>query len=227
MKLVELRADYTAYFLKRPNRFVAEVKLNNSTVKAHIHDSGRLNELLYKGNKLLLKKAKNKNRKTGWDVIAAKKKDDWILINTMHHREIFLNYITNKKISPINKILKIKPEFKYHTSRLDFLIITKGEKIFVETKGVTLSKNKTAIFPDAPTKRGRKHLNELIEIRERGKKSVIFFLIFLKDAEQFSVNYKTDKKFADKFNEALDKGVKVYKPVFSYDGEFINYEKSI
>lgn len=227
MKLVKLRLDCIAEFVRRPNRFVAEIRFKDKTVKAHVHDSGRLSELLYKGNNLLIKKAENKNRKTAWDVIAAWNNNTWVLINTYYHRKIFLQYIKNKFVSPFKNIDNIKPEYKFNNSRLDFLITDEEEKIYVETKGVTLLDNNTAIFPDAPTKRGRKHLKELIKIKKNGNRAAVFFLIFLKQAKNFLPNYQTDIKFTKILNEASEKGVEIYKPVFSYDGFNINYEYTL
>ncbi len=227
MKILKLESDIAGKFIDRPNRFVAEIKINGSIVKAHVHDSGRLSELLYKGNEILLRKAKNKNRKTNWDVIAAKRNTSWVLINTMFHRKIFLNYIKKDELFPFIKIKNIVPEYTYNKSRLDFLIKKNKKKIFVETKGVTLIKNRTAVFPDAPTKRGKKHIEELIEIVKSGNRAALFFLIFLEKSTHFMPNEKTDKEFSKLFYKARKEGVKIYKPVFGYDGKYVRYIKSI
>ncbi|GAB6189305.1 DNA/RNA nuclease SfsA [Marinitoga arctica] len=216
MKIIEINDTQKGIFLERTNRYLAKIKINNQIEDVHIHDPGRLKELLYKNNEVLIKKVNNLKRKTKYDLIAAKKNDDYVLINSMYHR-----YIAEKILK--KKYKNIRAEVKYKNSRIDFLI---DDNLWIEIKGCTLSENNVAKFPDAPTKRGLKHLHELIELKEEGYKSHIYFLIFSK-AKYFSPNYETDIEFSLKLEEAYQKGVKIFPLLFSYENNFIIYKKKL
>lgn len=225
--LYEIDIDAVGIFIDRPNRFTANFKLDsNEIVTAHVHDSGRLKELLFPGNKVLLRKAKNtENRKTSWDVIAAISDDnEEILINSSFHRYIAENLLKHVKISPFGDYEKIKPEVKYGKSRLDFLIEKNNEKIYIETKGVSLSINKVATFPDAPSIRAVKHLNELIEIKKQGHRAAVLLLV-LRDSNFFIPKADTDPLFAETFYTAIKNGVEVYPIQFVFKNGKIYFIK--
>lgn len=228
--ILKIKIDEIGTFLERPNRFVAKVKLpNNEIVLAHIHDSGRIKELLFPGNKVSLRYiGKKENRKTEWDVISALSDDgEDILINSSFHRYITDSFFSKYDISIFGKIDSIKPEVKYGKSRLDYLIEKNGEKLFIETKGVSLSINKVATFPDAPSSRATKHLEELIEIKKNGFRAIVI-LIILRDSDYFSPNFETDPIFSKKFYEALNAGVEIYPLQFSLiNGEIFYKNKKI
>lgn len=203
-------------FVDRPNRFVANVKVDEDVFLCHVHDSGRIRELLYKNNKIKIRKATNiENRKTLYDVISAKADDgEEILINSSFHRYISENILLNTKISPFGKIENIHPEVKYGKSRMDFLLkkkigINREEKIWVEVKGVSLSVDRTAMFPDAPSERATKHLNELMELKKSGDRAAVLMLVF-RDSDVFRPKYETDPKFYKTFYEAIREGVEIY-----------------
>ena len=231
MKLIyKVDIDEIATFINRPNRFTATLELKNKDIiLAHVHDSGRIKELLFPENKVLLRKAKNiENRKTLWDVIAAYSNDnEEILINSSIHRYITDNYFKDSDISCFGKYDLIKPEIKYGNSRLDYLIEKNGEKIYIETKGVSLSIDGIATFPDAPSVRATKHLKELIEIKKSGNRAAIV-LIILRDSNFFTPNYETDPIFYKTFYEALEAGVEVYPLQFYFhNGDIFFKEKNI
>lgn len=210
MEILKINDTEKGIFIERPNRYLAKIEINNVVEDVHVHDPGRLKELLYPGNVVLIKREDNTNRKTKYDLIAAKKENEIVLVNSKYHR-----YIAEKILK--NKYDNIKAEVKYRNSRIDFLA---EDKIWIEIKGCTLSKNNVALFPDAPTKRGLKHLNELIELKEKGYEAHIYFLIFAK-ALYFSPNYETDPNFSNKLYEAVDKGVKVFPLLFSFKNNTI------
>jgi sugar fermentation stimulation protein A len=217
--------------LSRPNRFLGVVDITSCSgspseireEKVHIHDPGRLEDLLYPGNVLLLKKASNPKRKTCWDVIAAKADDGWILINSAFHRRI-AEWAIRKEVSPFLEGLdSVAPEQKFGDSRLDFLL-RKGEtKTWVEVKGCTLINGNKAIFPDAPTLRGKRHIEELIKAVRGGDEALLLVLVFRPDARCFAPNEVIDPDLADVFREAVEEGVKVCPLVFSYEGQEIIY----
>jgi sugar fermentation stimulation protein A len=232
--VIEIPWDVKGTFIERPNRFLGIVDITGSKkykskkVKAHVHDPGRLKELLYPKNQVLLRKATNKKRKTKWDMIAAMYEGDWILIHSGFHRQIAEWVINNPNVNPFGKLKAIKPEAKYANSRLDFLLTKKnGKKIWMEVKGCTLAEDGVALFPDAPTKRGARHIGHLIEAKEEGDESAIMILVFRPDAQCFAPNKSTDYEFFKIFQKSVDLGIKVYPLVFRYHKKKVHYLKTI
>lgn len=210
--IFEIDIDVTGEFIERSNRFIAHVKIDSETeVIAHVHDSGRIRELLYPGNFVKLRKAKNNiNRKTDWDLISAlSNTGEDVLINSSFHRKITDIIFSDPEISPFGKVDYIKPEKKYGDSRLDYYIEKEDEKIWVETKGVSLSIDNCAYFPDAPSIRATKHLQELIKIKKSGSRAAII-LIILRDSIEFKPKIDTDPIFSKTFYEAINEGVEIY-----------------
>ncbi len=222
-KLYEIQIDAEAIFLKRLNRYLAEVELESGeTELVHVHDPGRLKELLYPGNRIKLKKAKNTERKTKWDVISADADSEDVLVNSMYHRYISQEILKKPNLNPLGELDSIKAEVKYGNSRIDYLVEKSGKKIWIEVKGVSLSENGVAMFPDAPTTRGQRHLKELMEIRNKGDRAAVYFLI-LRTSKTFRPRGETDPKFAELFYEAMDSGVEVYPILLEYKGGVVYY----
>lgn len=225
--ILDIQIDCCGIFVERPNRFIAIVKLENGEeITAHVHDSGRLKELLFPGNKVFLRKAPEGSvRKTDWDVIAALSDDgESVLINSSFHRKITDILFNDVEISPFGKYDYIKPEKKFGNSRLDYYLEKNQEKIWVETKGVSLSINKIATFPDAPSVRATKHLNELMEIKKLGDRAAVV-LIVLRDSQAFIPKKDTDPVFYETFYKAMESGVEVYAIQFSLENGKIYWNK--
>lgn len=228
--IYEIGIDKRGKFVERPNRFVADIKLeDNTVVTCHVHDSGRIKELLFEDNSIGIKKAKEGSiRKTQWNVISALSDDkEDILINSSYHRYISEKFLRDKNLSPFGDYTHIKAEVKYGDSRIDYLIEKDNEKIWVEVKGVSLSLDKKAMFPDAPSTRAQKHLRELMEIKEKGDRAAVLLLIF-RESNTFRPKWETDPKFSELFYEAMEKGVEIY-PIqfFLKDGKIMYEEKEI
>ena len=121
--------------------------------------------------------------------------------------------LSNGWITELDNSSIVKPEIKYGNSRLDFLLTDEGEECYVEVKGVTLVENKVAKFPDAPTSRGTRHLQELIKIKASGKRAIALFISMRDDPESFTPNWKTDPTFSKQLVIAIENGVEalVYK----------------
>ncbi len=224
-KIYEVPWDTEAKFIDRPNRFVANVRLEDGREEVvHVHDSGRLQELLFPENNVKIRRAENPNRKTKWDMISAEASDgEDILINSAHHRYISQNLLTDPEVSPFGEVDSLKAEVKYGKSRIDYLLEKDGDKIWVEIKGVSLSKDRVAAFPDAPSVRAVKHLNELIELKEAGNRAAVVLLI-LRSSDYFRPKWETDPKFSDAFYEAIERGVEVYPLQFELVGRDIIYK---
>ena len=230
--LIELPPLISGRFLERKNKFLilATIKRNwrNHLIDAHLHDPGRLQELLRPGVRLLLHKITKKKtrRKTNYDVLFVKYKEKWVLINTMYHRAITQAILTHPALNLIPSGSKIIPEYSIGNSRIDFLVDTpNGGKLFIEVKGCTLKKGMAALFPDAPTKRGRKHLIELKQLLSQGFKAMVIFLVFTPNVDCFRINEELDPALAEVFNEARNEGLDVVPIQLSFIDNWIHFEK--
>ncbi len=198
-----------AKFQERPNRFVAIVRIDgNREEYAHVHDPGRLKELLVKGAELLVARSHGKLR---YYVKAVKTESEWVLIDTALH-----NKIAEKLFSLLPEFKsanQIKKEVKIGKSRIDFLI----DRVPLEVKGCTLVKDGFALFPDAPTERGARHVEEIIKT-----KGMILILVFRK-AEKFGPNWEMDPRFSEALSNAYKVGVSIMIAQICFDGYFIYY----
>ncbi len=223
--IYEIEINEMGKFLERPNRFILKVELKNKgIVTVHVHDSGRIKELLYKGNEVSLRKAKDlTKRKTEWDLISAKAPDgEDILLNSSFHRYISENILRDFSISPFGEVDLVKAEVKNGESRLDYLLTKDGKKIWVEVKGVSLSEDRIAKFPDAPSTRAQKHLKELMKLKESGDRAAVLLLVF-RDSHSFRPKFETDLEFSKLFYEAIEKGVEIYPIQFKFESGNIYY----
>lgn len=207
-----------AIFKERPNRFLVNLKPVNSEKieSAFLHDPGRMKELLYPNVKLLVRKPlSQKERKTKWDILAVEYENSWVVINSSLPNLVIKTALNNRWIPELQYFTEIKPEITIGKSRLDFLLTRNQEECFVEVKCVTLVENNRALFPDAPTTRGTRHLEELIELKEKGKRAIILFICMRNDPTIFSPNWITDPIFSEKLKQAFNKGVEilVYKVI--------------
>ncbi len=229
--LLKTTWDAEGIFRERPNRFLGIVDLNEEFggpgQGVHIHDPGRLQELLYPGNRVALKRSTRPGRKTGWTLMAARHQTQWILVNSGLHRQISHAVLTDPDISPLGQADTIQAEINFGRSRLDYRIVLEdGSVVYVEVKGCTLSENRVALFPDAPTSRGLRHIHELMEIKTEGERAAMLILVFRQDIDCFSPNGKTDPKFATAFYQAVKNGVEVYPMVCSCNSRGIWFEKN-
>ncbi len=198
-------------FVDRPNRFTVTFQCGDKLEKAHLRDPGRLKELLTPSADLLLRPAlKLGTRKTKFDVIGVLKGDLWVLINSGFHSDIAADLIDSQIIDEFSGYSVKKREYTYGNSRIDFLLADENEeKMLVEVKGCTLVENGQALFPDAPTLRGKRHVEELTMAKENGLNASVLFLILCEDAECFSPNFKMDPAFSNALENACQKGVNI------------------
>lgn len=232
--LLEIPHDVVAEFRARPNRFLgsAIVLRENGGMSeelVHVHDPGRLKELLYAGNRVLLRRAASpERRKTAWDLLAAAHDDQWVFVHSGYHRRIAERILGDPKLSPLGPITSLRAEVKYGKSRIDFLATRGNDKeALIEVKGCTLAIHGKALFPDAPTERGRRHLATLMEAREAGFEATVVMLIFRPDARRFAPNRVTDPAFAELFGSAVRAGVTVFPLVLAYDGIAVRFLRQI
>lgn len=196
-----------AVFLSRPNRFIAEVEVDGRREISHVKNTGRCRELLVPGARVYLQRSDNPARKTKYDLISVFKGRELINMDSQAPNKAFGEWASEGNF--IKNISLIKPECKYKNSRFDFYMEADNRKIFAEIKGVTLEENGIAMFPDAPTERGVKHIRELCECIEGGYEAYIFFIIQMKHCELFTPNRITHPEFADALSDAKRCGVNI------------------
>ena len=197
----------TGNFLSRPNRFIAQVNINGITETVHVKNTGRCKELLTDNAKVLCQHFANTSRKTAYDLISVYKGDRLINMDSQAPNKVFKEFLEKNIL--FENIEIIKPECKYQNSRFDFYVKTADKEIFIEVKGVTLEENGVVLFPDAPTERGIKHLNELITAKNHGYDAYVVFVVQMENVKYFTPNSKTHKAFAQALSNAKNNGVNV------------------
>ncbi len=211
MIFIKYKEVKNGIFLERPNRFIAKVLVDGKEETAHVKNTGRCKELLVKGATVYLSVAENSLRKTKFDLIGVEKVTErgtiTVNMDSQIPNDVVSEWLRNGNLFSENAI--IKRETVYNKSRFDFYIEDGNKKIFLEVKGVTLENNSVASFPDAPTERGIKHINELIECIEDGYEAYIVFVIQMKGVDYFTPNYATHPEFGEALKIARDKGVKI------------------
>lgn len=215
-------------FIKRINRFVAIVLINGKEETVHVKNTGRCKELLIHGTKIYLQKSNNENRKTKYSLISVYKGDILVNIDSQIPNYVVYESILDNKIEELKNVDFIKKEVTYGNSRLDIYYEKGNVKGYIEVKGVTLEKNKIAMFPDAPTERGCKHLKELVKGSKEGYTNYIFFLVQMEDIWEFTPNIETDEKFTKELINAYNNNVKLlcYNSFVNKDSIIINERMS-
>lgn len=194
----------SANFIDRPNRFIAHVKFNGEVHTVHVKNTGRCKELLLPDTNVILEKSHNPNRKTLYDLVSVYKQGiGWVNIDSQMPNQLVMEWLKKQSVDDI------KPEYTYGKSRIDFYFETGEQKCLLEVKGVTLEKDKIAYFPDAPTKRGVKHLRELAEAAKVGYQCYLAFVIQMENIYEVRPNMDTDPEFGAALEEAKAAGVKV------------------
>ncbi len=196
-----------AVFLKRLNRFTAEIDVDGKTELCHVKNTGRLTELLICGARVYIQVHDNPERKTKYSLIAVEKGEEVVNIDSQMPNKLFYEWAREGHFT--DGITLIKPEKTYGKSRFDCYIEAGNRKIFVEVKGVTLEKEGVALFPDAPTERGIKHLRELCDCVRDGYEAYIVFIVQMKGVHSFSPNAETHAEFAKALYECNESGVSI------------------
>jgi sugar fermentation stimulation protein A len=198
-----------ATFENSLNRFVAVVKFNDNICNVHIPTTSRMRELLYPGANVFISYNSGKNRKTQYDLKAVIYNGILVSIDSGVPNKILQKALSNHDIDKLSDWSLDKCEVVYGNSRLDFRLSRGGEIMYVEAKSVTLVNEGWALFPDAPTSRGTRHLFHLINAVENGHQASVIFIIQREDANSFSPNTATDPVFAAALKEAYNAGVQV------------------
>lgn len=194
-------------FLERPNRFIAYVDIAGSRETVHVKNTGRCAELLVRGAVVYLEKSSNEKRSTAYDLVAVEKNGRMINMDSQAPNRAVEEWLAKKLLFPDLSLLR--PETKYGSSRFDFYLEAGEKKIFMEVKGVTLEQDNVVLFPDAPSERALKHVEELIRARQEGYEVYVLFVVQMQGAAYFTPNRKTQPAFADALQKAEEAGVHI------------------
>lgn len=203
------------FFIRRINRFVAEVEIGDRREMVHVKNTGRLKELLVPQAKVYLEVSDRKGRKYKHSLIAVEKGDMLVNIDSQLPNVVVHEALVAGKVQELGPVIGVKREVSYGRSRFDLYFERDGRKGFMEVKGVTLEKDGVAMFPDAPTVRGKKHLLELVQAVKEGYAGVVFFLVQMKGVQKFAPHIEMDPPFAAALKEAAEAGVEI----LAYDSE--------
>jgi sugar fermentation stimulation protein A len=196
--------------IKRYKRFLADVKLDNGEkITAHCTNSGSMKSCLENGAEVYLSPVKDPKRKTRftWEMI--KINGNWVGINTGNPNKLAFEAISKGEVPGLENYTAVKREVKFNDSRFDVFAENESEKCFVEVKNVTLKEGKYALFPDAVTTRGQKHLKTLVEVKKQGMRAVMLYIVQRMDVEIFGPAREIDPHYAKALKAAISEGVEV------------------
>lgn len=219
-------------FIARPNRFIAHVDIAGREEIVHVKNTGRCKELLVPGATVYVQHFPEGKRKTKYDLIAVEKVVEGLPVHGVAEKSgVIHSTPTNKKRTllinmdsqapnkvvqewlvarePFGNITYLKPECKHGDSRFDFYLESETRKMFIEVKGVTLEENGVVMFPDAPTERGVKHVQELCHCLKEGYEAAIIFVVQMSGMRYFTPNRRTHLAFAEALERAEACGVRM------------------
>ena len=193
-------------FIARPNRFVARVELEGKEEICHVKNTGRCRELLQPGARVWCRFDGNPNRKTHYDLIAVEKAGRLINIDSQAPNRVTEEWLAAGGLGPVEALRR---EWQHGDSRFDFSFLQNGRRCLLEVKGVTLEEDGVVRFPDAPTLRGVKHLEELIAAKEAGYEAAVCFVVQMGDVRWLEPNDRTHPEFGQALRRAARAGVQV------------------
>lgn len=195
-----------ANFIERPNRFIAYVDIAGERTKVHVKNTGRCKELLRDHVRVYLEKSGNPERSTAYDLVAVDKDGRLINMDSNAPNKVVGEWLNAGGL--YRDVSLVRPETTFGSSRFDFYAESaSGAKAFIEVKGVTLENDNVAAFPDAPSERAVKHVEELIEAHEQGYETYLIFVVQMKDIWRVEPNWKTHPAFGEALKKARSAGV--------------------
>ncbi len=206
-------------FYRREGRFKAYAYFNGELESLHVHDPGRLKELLVEGARVLARPHATPRRRTQLYLVAVWSDGCWVLVDSAIHVKLAEEAIKQGRIEELRGVDVVGREPRRGRGRLDLLLERpNGVKVLVEVKGCTLTVDGVALFPDAPTVRGRRHLGELIEAAKEGFECYVLFLVAHCRAREFRPNFEVDEGFARLLLKAAEEGVKPIAYKLRFEG---------
>lgn len=198
---------HEAVFLRRLNRFVAEVEMNGEVERVHVKNTGRCAELLVRGNRVCLVKSNNPDRSTAYDLVAVVKAGGKLVnMDSMAPNRAAAEWLA---AGGLGALQNLRAEVTAGDSRFDFAAEQDGRPVYIEVKGCTLEQDGVARFPDAPTERGVKHVRGLTALARQGCRCVVLMVIQMKGVCRFEPNWATHPAFGEALAEARRAGVEI------------------
>ncbi|HEU5394612.1 MAG TPA: DNA/RNA nuclease SfsA [Candidatus Methylomirabilis sp.] len=196
-------------FIRRLNRFAALVNTQGREERVHVRNSGRLHELLRPGRRVLLDPAATSGRQTRFTLALVRLPSGYVSADAHLPNALVAEALRGRSIPGLagHRVLRREPPLG--RGRADFLLIRGGRQCVLEVKSVTLVQDGVALFPDAPTTRGRRHLTHLIAARRRGLAAAVLFVIQRADVRAFAPNQTADPEFCATLRRAVRAGVRV------------------
>ncbi len=218
--------------VQRDNRFRAQVEIESGTVAVHVPNSGRLGELLVPEAQVWLAPADPATlhrRRTHFDLVLVMAQDGATLVSIDARLPSALaeQALRAGRLPGLEYLSMVRREVPLGQSRIDLLADHNGRRCWIETKSVTLVRDGIALFPDAPTARGRRHVLELTAAAQDGDKSVVLFVVQRVDARYFKPNTLADPQFAEALALASAKGVEVVAVRCQVGPEFVAIDAAI
>jgi len=197
-------------FIERPNRFIAMCEVAGEVKTVHVKNTGRCKELLIPGAPVYLEMPSNPLRKTQYSLIGVEKGEMLVNIDSSAPNKVVGEaLLQGLRLPGMGPLKLVKPEVTFGSSRFDFYLEDGTHKAFMEVKGVTLEEDGIALFPDAPTLRGLKHMEELVIARKEGYLAYVLFVIQMKPVTCFRPNNVTQPEFGAALKKAKKHGVHI------------------
>lgn len=190
-------------FISRPNRFIAHVRMGGTDTAVHVKNTGRCRELLMPGARVILNRSDNPNRKTDYDLIGVYKEGKLFNIDSQAPNQVVKEWLELQDFD------RVRPEYVYGNSRIDFYMEKGSIRYLLEVKGCTLEVGGVGYFPDAPTERGIKHIHELIRARQEGYCTALAFVIQMENVMKVLPNDRTMPEFGRAMDAAQKAGVRI------------------
>ena len=197
-------------FQERSNRFLALVRVEDMILPSFLPNPGRMHELLTPGTEVVLREVLKEDRKTDYDLIGVFYNGQVVSVDSRVPNKFVLEALRNGDIEELLEYNVIKPEYGYGHTRFDFFLANDYESCLLEVKSCTLVKGSVALFPDAETERGRRHMRDLVKAKKEGYRACVLFVVQRTDADVFAPNDETDSEFGKVLRDAAVKGVEVY-----------------
>ena len=216
-------------YIRRVKRLVVEVRLlSGEKVLAHLANTGRMRELLVEGRKVYLEFSNKVNRKTQYTLLMIENEHQKkIMLKATYANDMVEVWLKENLLHDFGKILKLQREVSLGNSRFDFLLTTSEGEWIIEVKSVNYFFPDYALFPDAPTERGKKHIKELMALQNEGYKGAIVFVLMGEDRDRLYFNDESDSEFVKLMEEAMIKGINVLAYKTNFNLAYPYYDKKV
>lgn len=201
----------SATFIKRYKRFLVDVQKSDGTLlTVHCPNTGSMRGCLSPGSRVMISRAANPKRKYPYGLEMIEVDGSWVGINTMRTNHLVREALEAGVVAELGRVDEIRAEVKVSAgSRLDFLVVKDCRNIYLEVKNCTLVEEGVAMFPDAVTSRGARHLEELVQLVARGHRAMIFFCVQRQDGRCFAPADHIDRRYGDTLRRVAARGVEV------------------